>query len=63
MIDTAMELRITDPDIGGISAAGCVRLAMKYGEPGRSSSTLFLKARIWCSGTGGSKFLCPRIPV
>eukprot|EP01125_Pyxidicula_operculata_P006220 TRINITY_DN2161_c0_g1_i2.p1 TRINITY_DN2161_c0_g1~~TRINITY_DN2161_c0_g1_i2.p1 ORF type:complete len:188 (-),score=13.22 TRINITY_DN2161_c0_g1_i2:292-855(-) len=33
MVDTALRLGITSPDVGGISAAGCVKLAIEYGKP------------------------------
>jgi hypothetical protein len=35
MVDVAIRLGITSSESGGISAAGCVRLAREYGEPGR----------------------------
>eukprot|EP01127_Copromyxa_protea_P021128 TRINITY_DN717_c0_g1_i4.p2 TRINITY_DN717_c0_g1~~TRINITY_DN717_c0_g1_i4.p2 ORF type:complete len:223 (-),score=44.35 TRINITY_DN717_c0_g1_i4:1592-2260(-) len=33
MVDVAISLGITSPECGGISAAGCVRLALEYGIP------------------------------
>lgn len=37
IVDVALELGITAASSGGISAAGCVRLSMEYGQPGHSS--------------------------